>query len=79
MLTHSEYLSFNYFDKDFCHFQTTEVTTPKEYVCQFCYLLLKKATELPCSHAYCKDCLVRWEEKKVQEYNNENEKEENRK
>ena len=48
-------------------FKTTEKKTPPEYVCLICQLLLKKATELPCSHVYCQECLLKWEEKKLEE------------
>ena len=38
-----------------------------EYFCLICQFLLRNAIELPCSHVYCNDCLIRWEEKKLSE------------
>jgi len=40
---------------------------PAEYVCLICQMLLREATELPCTHIYCKNCLVRWEDKTLNE------------
>jgi len=47
-------------------FETVD-PTPAEYVCMICHMLLREAIKLPCTHIYCKDCLVRWENIKINE------------
>uniref|UniRef100_A0A7M5XCZ4 Uncharacterized protein n=2 Tax=Clytia hemisphaerica TaxID=252671 RepID=A0A7M5XCZ4_9CNID len=36
---------------------------PAEYKCLICHLLIRNATELPCSHVFCDQCLLKWEER----------------
>ena len=47
-------------------FQTKD-KTPTIYQCLICHLLIRDFTELPCSHPYCRECLLRWEEQKSEE------------
>jgi len=47
---------------------TVKDKTPPEYVCLICHLLLREATELPnCHHVFCNQCLVKWEDKKIED------------
>ena len=42
---------------------------PKEdcvYECPICKKIIRKFTELPCSHATCKSCLEHWEQQRSQ-------------
>ena len=34
---------------------------PEELKCTMCHLILKDAMELPCAHAFCRECLYKWE------------------
>ena len=36
--------------------------------CTICTYLLKDAVELPCSHAFCKTCLQKWEDTLDEKY-----------
>ena len=36
------------------------------YECPICKKIIKKFTELPCSHATCKSCLEHWEQQRSQ-------------
>ena len=38
---------------------------PSAYQCVICHLLIRKLIELPCSHPYCEQCLLRWEQQKL--------------
>ena len=39
------------------------VEIPAEYTCLICHLYIRNAVELPCSHAFCKLCLDKWEQR----------------
>ena len=39
---------------------------PAEYKCIICHLLLKETTGLPCSHAFCRQCLTKWEDNQIE-------------
>ena len=45
----------------------TKYTAPTAYKCLICHLLIRGFTELTCGHSYCRECLKRWEELKIQE------------
>lgn len=33
----------------------------KEFECIICHYMMREAMELPCHHAFCKQCLQNWE------------------
>ena len=47
--------------------KSTAPNAPNAYQCIICHLIIRKFTELPCGHAYCKNCLLRWEQRKTEE------------
>ena len=50
-------------------FQFKMVTEFKEYECPICLHLINEATELPCTHLMCKECLEFYENSEVQKRN----------
>ncbi|XP_066921068.1 TNF receptor-associated factor 3-like [Clytia hemisphaerica] len=40
---------------------------PTTCQCLICQELIRECTELPCHHPYCKSCLLRWEDQKLEE------------
>ena len=46
-------------------FEIKDASSPSVYKCVICQLLIRKLIELPCSHPYCEQCLVRWEQQKL--------------
>ncbi|XP_066936267.1 TNF receptor-associated factor 5-like [Clytia hemisphaerica] len=42
-------------------FEMTASYTVKEYECPICLVLIRDATELPCKHLMCRECLIHYE------------------
>ena len=40
-----------------------DIEIPAEYKCLICHFYIRKAIELPCSHAFCDLCLTKWEQR----------------
>ena len=47
-------------------FKIKDENFPTTYQCLICHLLIRKLIELPCSHPYCEQCLLRWEQQKLE-------------
>lgn len=45
----------------------TKNVSPDVYQCIICHLLIRQFTELTCSHPYCKNSLLRWEQQKTEQ------------
>ena len=49
-------------------FKTKDENVPDEYQCMICHLLIRSFTELSnCGHTYCRACLEKWEQTKIEE------------